>query len=65
MNRFLKAILRHTTTICIISAVLLLLCAAALIFRPDIILLILRYGSAVVNILLAVWLIISLIRSKI
>ena len=44
---------------------MLLLCAAALIFRPDIILLILRYGCAVVNILLAVWLIISLIRSKI
>ena len=65
MNKFLKAILRHTTTICIISAALLLLCAAALIFRPDIILLILRYGFAVVNILLAVWLIVSLIRSKI
>ncbi len=65
MNKFLKAILRHTTTICIISAALLLFCAAALIFRPDIILLILRYGCAVVNILLAVWLIVSLIRSKI
>lgn len=65
MNKFLKAILRHTTTLCITSAVLLLLCAAALIFRPDIILLILRYGCAVVNILLAVWLIVSLIRSKI
>ena len=65
MNKFLKPIPRPTTTICIISAALLLLCAAALIFRPDILLLILRYGCAVVNILLAVWLIVSLIRSKI
>ena len=63
MNRFLKAILRHTTTVCILSIILLLLCAAALIFKPGIILLILRYGLAALNVILAVWLIISLIRS--
>ena len=63
MNRFLKAILRHTTTVCILSIILLLLCSAALIFKPEIILLILRYGLATLNVILAVWLIISLIRS--
>lgn len=65
MNKFLKAILKHTTTVCIISAILLLLSAAALIFKPEIILLILRYGFAVLNFIFALWLIISLIRSKI
>lgn len=65
MNKFLQAILRHTTTVSIISAILLLLIAAALIFKPEIILLILRYGIAAVNVILAVWLIVSLIRSKI
>lgn len=64
MNKFLKAMLKHTTTICIISVILLLLSAAALIFRPEIILLSLRYGFAVLNVFLAVWLIVSLIRSK-
>ena len=34
MNKFLQAILRHTTTVSIISAILLLLIAAALIFNP-------------------------------
>ena len=63
MNRFMKAILGHTTTVCILSIILLLLCSAALIFKPEIILLILRYGLAALNIILAVWLIISLIRS--
>ncbi len=63
MNKFLKAILGHTTTVCILSIILLLLCSAALIFKPEIILLILRYGLAALNIILAVWLIISLIRS--
>ena len=63
MNKFLQAILRHTTTVSIISAILLLLIAAALIFKPEIILLILRYGFAALNVILAVWLIISLIRS--
>ena len=65
MNKFLKAMLRHTTTVCIVSIILLLLCAAALIFKPEIILLILRYGIAALNVILAVWLIFSLIRSKI
>ena len=65
MNRFLKAILRHTTMVCILSIILLLLCSAALIFKPEIILLVLRYGLAAVNVILAVWLIFSLIRSKI
>ena len=65
MNKFLQAILRHTTTVSIISAILLLLIAAALIFKPEIILLVLRYGLAALNVILAVWLIISLIRSKI
>ena len=65
MNKFLQAILRHATTVSIISAILLLLSAAALIFKPEIILLILRYGFAVLNVILAVWLIVSLIRSKI
>ncbi|MGM9588479.1 MAG: hypothetical protein ACI3VA_13460 [Candidatus Limivicinus sp.] len=65
MNKFWKAMLRHTTTVSIISAVLLLISAAALIFKPEIILLILRYGFAVLNVILAVCLIISLIRSKI
>ena len=63
MNKFLKAILGHTTTVCILSIILLLLCSAALIFKPEIILLILRYGLATLNVILAVWLIISLIRS--
>ena len=63
MNKFLQAILRHTTTVSIISAILLLLIAAALIFKPEIILLLLRYGFAALNVILAVWLIISLIRS--
>lgn len=63
MNKFLQAILRHATTVSIISAILLLLSAAALIFKPEIILLILRYGFAALNVILAVWLIISLIRS--
>ena len=63
MNKFLQAILRHTTTVSIISAILLLLIAAALIFKPEIILLVLRYGLAALNVILAVWLIISLIRS--
>ena len=63
MNKFLKAILGHTTTVCILSIILLLLCSAALIFKPEIILLILRYGLAALNVILAVWLIISLIRS--
>ena len=65
MNKFLQAILRHTTTVSIISAILLLLIAAALIFKPEIILLVLRYGLAALNVILAVWLIFSLIRSKI
>ena len=65
MNKFLQAILRHATTVSIISAILLLLIAAALIFKPEIILLILRYGFAALNVILAVWLIFSLIRSKI
>ena len=65
MNKFLKAMLRHMTTVSIISAILLLLSAAALIFKPEIILLILRYGFAALNVILAVWLIVSLIRSKI
>ena len=65
MNKYLKAMLRHTTTVSIISAILLLLSAAALIFKPEIILLILRYGFAALNVILAVCLIISLIRSKI
>ena len=65
MNKFWKAMLRHTTTVSIISAILLLLSAAALIFKPEIILQILRYGFAVLNVILAVWLIVSLIRSKI
>lgn len=65
MNKFWKAMLRHTTTVSIISAILLMLSAAALIFKPEIILLILRYGFAVLNVILAVWLIVSLIRSKI
>ena len=65
MNKFLQAILRHTTTVSIISSILLLLIAAALIFKPEIILLILRYGFAALNVILAVWLIFSLIRSKI
>ena len=63
MNKFLQAILRHATTVSIISAILLLLIAAALIFKLEIILLILRYGFAALNVILAVWLIISLIRS--
>ena len=63
MNKFLQAILRHTTTVSIISAILLLLIAAALIFKPEIILLVLRYGLAALNVILAVWLIFSLIRS--
>ena len=65
MNKFLQAILRHATTVSIISAILLLLIAAALIFKPEIILLVLCYGLAALNVILAVWLIISLIRSKI
>ena len=65
MNKFLQAILRHTTTVSIISAILLLLIAAALIFKPEIILQVLRYGLAALNVILAVWLIFSLIRSKI
>lgn len=65
MNKFLQAILRHATTVSLISAILLLLIAAGLIFKPEIILLILRYGIAAVNVILAVWLIVSLIRIKI
>ena len=65
MNKFLQAILRHATTVSIISAILLLLIAAALIVKPEIILLVLRYGLAALNVILAVWLIFSLIRSKI
>ena len=65
MNKFLQAILRHATTVSIISAILLLLIAAALIFKLEIILLVLRYGLAALNVILAVWLIFSLIRSKI
>ena len=64
MIKFLKAMLKHTPTICIISVILLLLSAAALIFWPEIIVLLLRYGFAVLNVFLAVWLIVSLIRSK-
>lgn len=64
MNKFWKAMLRHTTMVSIIAVILLLLSAAALIFWPEIILLILRYGFAVLNVFLAVWLIVSLIRSK-
>lgn len=65
MNKFFKCILRHTTVVAIVSSVLLLLCAAALILNPGIILLILRYGVAALNIFAAVWIIVSLIKRKI
>ena len=44
MNKFWKVMLRHMTTVSIISAILLLLSAAALIFKPEIILLIPAMG---------------------
>lgn len=65
MNKFFKCILRHTTVVAIVSSVLLLLCTAALILNPGIILLILRYGVAALNIFAAVWIIVSLIKRKI
>lgn len=64
MNKFLSCVFRHTVILTVVSVILLLLCAAGLIFRPDIILLILRYGVAALNIFTAVWLIISLIKGK-
>lgn len=64
MNKFLSCVFRHTVILSVVSALLLLLCAAGLIFRPDIILLILRYGVAALNILTAVWLIFFLIKRK-
>lgn len=64
MNKFLNCVFRHTVILSVVSALLLLLCAAGLILRPDIILLILRYGVAALNILTAVWLIFSMIKRK-
>jgi len=65
MNKFFKSLLKHSTAVSIVSVVLLLLCSAALILNPKIILAILRYGVAALNVVIAVWIIVSLIRTKI
>ncbi len=65
MNKFLNCVYKHTIILAVISVILLLLCAAAVIFRPDIILAILRYGVAALNVAIAVWIIVSLIKRKV
>lgn len=50
MNRFLDFIVRHAVISTTVFAILLILIGLGLLFKPSLILLILRYGLALANI---------------
>ena len=62
MNKFLEFATKHAKTSRAILILLLLAISATLVFKPRLILAILRYGVAGLNVVLAISLIVSAIR---
>lgn len=65
MKNLLKFYSDHGTAASLLSALVLFLIATALIFRPELVLIILRYGAAALNIFGGLWIIITLLRRKV
>lgn len=59
LGEFLRLLASHPVLNRLLTALLLLAAAALLLYRPQVFVAIVRYGTAILSIALAIWLIVS------